>query len=83
MSKTLDNDAIQEFIVALCNMSKLEIYHQYPRLFSLQKLVEVSDYNMDRVKLIWVKMWSVVRDHINEVAIKEKKVAMYAVDSLK
>jgi len=28
-------------------------------------------------------MWNIVRDHINEVAIKEKRVAMFAVDSLK
>lgn len=38
---------------------------------------------MDRVRLIWTKMWGHVRDHINEVAVKEKKVAMFAVDSLK
>ncbi|KAM3147892.1 hypothetical protein pb186bvf_000220 [Paramecium bursaria] len=83
LTKNLEDTTIQEFIVALCQVSKSEIYQQNPRLFSLQKLVEVSDYNMDRVRLIWTKMWGHVRDHINEVAVKEKRVAMFAVDSLK
>lgn len=38
---------------------------------------------MDRVKNIWEHMWKVVKDHINEVAVKEKSVALFAVDSLK
>lgn len=49
----------------------------------MQKLVEVSDYNMDRVKLIWNRLWAIVSSHIIEVAVKEKKITMFAVDSLK
>ncbi|CAD8200740.1 unnamed protein product [Paramecium pentaurelia] len=82
-SKQLDDEAIQEFINALCYMSKQEIYQTHPRLFCLQKLVEVCDYNMKRVSFVWTKMWNIVKDHINEVAVKEKKVAMFTVDSLK
>ncbi|CAD8196568.1 unnamed protein product [Paramecium octaurelia] len=82
-SKQLDDEAIQEFINALCYMSKQEIYQTHPRVFSLQKLVEVCDYNMKRVSFVWTKMWNIVKDHINEVAVKEKRVAMFTVDSLK
>ncbi|CAD8122619.1 unnamed protein product [Paramecium sonneborni] len=82
-SKLLDDEAIQEFINALCFMSKQEIYQSHPRLFCLQKLVEVCDYNMKRVSFVWTKMWNIVKDHINEVAVKEKKVAIFTVDSLK
>jgi brefeldin A-inhibited guanine nucleotide-exchange protein len=32
---------------------------------------------------VWTKLWNIVRDHIVEVATKEKRVAIYTVDSLK
>lgn len=38
---------------------------------------------MDRVKLIWNRLWAIVSSHIYEVAVKEKKITMFAVDSLK
>ena len=38
---------------------------------------------MKRVSFVWTKMWNIVKDHLNEVAVKEKKVAMFTVDSLK
>lgn len=38
-----------------------------PRIFSLQKLVEVADYNMNRIRLIWSKIWAVLLQHFIEV----------------
>lgn len=38
---------------------------------------------MDRVKLIWSRLWVIVSLHISEVAVKEKKITIFAVDSLK
>ncbi|CAK78789.1 unnamed protein product (macronuclear) [Paramecium tetraurelia] len=82
-SKDLDNSSIEEFILQLCQLSKQEIIQKH-RIYSLQKLVEVSDYNMDRVKVIWNRLWSIVSQHIQEtVSVRVKKITIVAVDSLK
>ncbi|CAD8044148.1 unnamed protein product [Paramecium primaurelia] len=82
-SKDLDNQSIEEFIIQLCQLSKYEIFQKH-RIYSLQKLVEVSDYNMDRVKVIWNRLWSIVSQHIQEaVSFRVKKITIFAVDSLK
>ena len=38
-----------------------------PRMFSLQKIIEISYYNMDRVRLEWSRMWEVLGAHFNTV----------------
>jgi len=39
---------------------------------------------MDRIKVIWNKIWSKIRDHFSEVGSKApKNIAVFAVDSLK
>lgn len=83
-TKLLDNLAILEFIEALCLVSKAELASTANRTYSLQKLVEVSDYNMDRIKIIWAKMWVLVRNHISEVCThSSNRVAIAGVDMLK
>ena len=39
----------------------------HPRMFSLQKIIEISYYNMDRVRLEWSRMWEVIGGHFNTV----------------
>ncbi|KAI9450999.1 Sec7-domain-containing protein [Lactarius psammicola] len=52
LSHYLSGTAIIDFVQALCDVSWEEIQSsglsQHPRLFSLQKLVEISYYNMNR-----------------------------------
>lgn len=31
-----------------------------PRLYSLQKVVECAYHNMDRIRLVWSKLWAVI-----------------------
>jgi Sec7-like guanine-nucleotide exchange factor len=31
-----------------------------PRLHSLQKVVECAYHNMDRIRLVWSKLWAVI-----------------------
>ena len=38
-----------------------------PRIFSLQKIVEISYYNMGRIRLQWSRIWQVIGDHFNKV----------------
>jgi brefeldin A-inhibited guanine nucleotide-exchange protein len=56
-----------------------------PRVFSLQKLVEVADYNMgSRPRLAWAKMWALLAQHFAYIGVHDNHaLAMCAIDSLK
>ena len=54
------------------------------RIFSLQKLVEVNDFNMTRIKFIWQRIWDIMKAYFGKVGCHNiGSVAMYAIDSLK
>lgn len=36
-------------------------------MFSLQKLVEISYYNMNRIRLEWSNLWDIIGEHFNQV----------------
>lgn len=38
-------------------------------MFSLQKIVEISYYNMGRIRLQWSRIWEVIGDHFNKVSL--------------
>ena len=63
--------AIVEFVQALSDVSWEEIQSSSgsdrPRLFSLQKLVEISYYNMGRIRLEWSNIWQILGEHFNQV----------------
>lgn len=51
-SVKLSSEAVVEFFTSLCNVSVDEL-RQYPaRVYSLQKLVEISYYNMARIRMV-------------------------------
>eukprot|EP00981_Chlorochromonas_danica_P013923 scaffold7101_cov242-Ochromonas_danica.AAC.2 len=56
-----------------------------PRVFSLQKLVEVADGNMNiRSRMDWAKIWSLLANHFSNVGVSDNQaLAMFAIDSLK
>eukprot|EP00590_Aulacoseira_subarctica_P004735 CAMPEP_0172421342 /NCGR_PEP_ID=MMETSP1064-20121228/7590_1 /TAXON_ID=202472 /ORGANISM="Aulacoseira subarctica , Strain CCAP 1002/5" /LENGTH=1266 /DNA_ID=CAMNT_0013161687 /DNA_START=1 /DNA_END=3798 /DNA_ORIENTATION=+ len=58
---------------------------QGPRIFSLQKLVEVADYNMDaRPRIAWTQMWELMARHFAAIGChKNAMVSMYAIDALR
>jgi brefeldin A-inhibited guanine nucleotide-exchange protein len=59
-----------EFVRALCAVSLEELSNvAHPRMFSLQKIVEISYYNMGRIRLQWSRIWEVIGDHFNKVFI--------------
>lgn len=51
-SVKLPSDSIVEFFTALCGVSAEELKQTPARVFSLQKLVEISYYNMARIRLV-------------------------------
>ncbi|CAI0448209.1 unnamed protein product [Linum tenue] len=83
-SVRLPGTSITEFFTALCGVSAEELKQVPARVFSLQKLVEISYYNMSRIRMVWAKIWSVLANHfIYAGSHHEEKVAMYAIDSLR
>jgi brefeldin A-inhibited guanine nucleotide-exchange protein len=84
----LDGDAIVYFVEALTQVSWEEIkisgQNEFPRTYSLQKLVEISYYNMNRVRYEWAKIWVVLGEHFNAILCHNNtEVVYFALDSLR
>lgn len=84
-SARLDGDAVIDFVMALCAVSLEELSNlSRPRIFSLQKVVEISYFNMTRIRLVWSRIWGVLADYFVAVGCNDNlQVAMYAIDSLR
>lgn len=84
-SGNLSSDAIVHFVQALCMISQREIAsHHTPRVFSLTKIVEISQFNMNRIRIVWSRVWTVLGPYFAEVGCHPNlSVALYAVDSLR
>ena len=56
-----------------------------PSIFSLQRLVEVADYNMDvRPRLVWVQIWEILGQFFAKAGCnRNSMVSVFAIDSLK
>ncbi|KIJ70020.1 hypothetical protein HYDPIDRAFT_164203 [Hydnomerulius pinastri MD-312] len=88
LSHHLSGTAIVDFVRALCDVSWEEIQSsglsQHPRVFSLQKLVEISYYNMNRIRLEWSNLWDILGEHFNQVCCHSNPhVGFFALDSLR
>lgn len=88
LSHFLSGTAIVDFVQALCDVSWEEIQSsglsQHPRLFSLQKLVEISYYNMTRIRLEWSNLWDILGEHFNQVCCHNNPhVGFFALDALR
>ncbi|XP_060073397.1 brefeldin A-inhibited guanine nucleotide-exchange protein 1-like [Ylistrum balloti] len=84
-SVRLDGVAVVEFTRALCHVSLDELANvNHPRMFSLTKIVEISYYNMGRIRLQWSRIWQVLGDHFNKVGCNPNEdIVFFAVDSLR
>ena len=72
------------FVKSLCEVSVEEINNAAPRIFSLQKLVEICYYNMNRLRIVWASIWSISASHFTKIGCHDNKgIAMYAIDSLR
>ena len=84
----LSSEAIVDFVQALSDVSWQEIQSsgnsESPRMYSLQKLVEISYYNMTRVRIEWTRIWEVLGEHFNLVGCHNNTaVVFFALDSLR
>ncbi|XP_022763827.1 brefeldin A-inhibited guanine nucleotide-exchange protein 1-like isoform X2 [Durio zibethinus] len=84
-SQRLNSEAIVAFVKALCKVSISELQSPTdPRVFSLTKLVEIAHYNMNRIRLVWYRMWNVLSDFFVLVGLSENlSVAIFVMDSLR
>ncbi|KAJ9656938.1 guanine nucleotide exchange protein for ADP-robosylation factor [Coniosporium apollinis] len=84
----LSGEAIVYFVKALTQVSWQEIQSsgqsESPRTYSLQKLVEISGYNMTRVRFEWTNIWQVLGEHFNQVGCHTNTTVVYfALNSLR
>ncbi|GMH16314.1 hypothetical protein Nepgr_018155 [Nepenthes gracilis] len=84
-SQRLNSDAIVSFVKALCKVAMSELQSPTdPRVFSLTKIVEVAHYNMNRIRLVWSRIWNVLSDFFVSVGLSENlSVAIFVMDSLR
>ncbi|QIX00855.1 hypothetical protein AMS68_006372 [Peltaster fructicola] len=84
----LNGEAIVHFVRALTQVSWQEIQSSgqsdSPRTYSLQKLVEISGYNMLRVRFEWTAIWQVLGQHFIDVGCHNNThVVYFALNSLR
>lgn len=84
-SQKLNSEAIVDFVKALCKVSMEELRSASdPRVFSLTKIVEIAHYNMNRIRLVWSKIWRVLSDFFVAIGCSENlSIAIFAMDSLR
>jgi hypothetical protein len=52
-STMLDRTAFLRFVFIICQVSMGELLESPPSLFSLQKIIEIAECNLNRVRFIW------------------------------
>ncbi|KAF6174168.1 hypothetical protein GIB67_033700 [Kingdonia uniflora] len=84
-STRLNSEAIVSFVKALCKVSMVELQSPTdPRVFSLTKIVEIAHYNMNRIRLVWTRIWNVLSNFFVSVGLSENlSVAIFVMDSLR
>ena len=85
-TELFDNESIINFIADLCTVSKQELDSYFiPRLFSLYKLIEVSNFNIFRSQFIWSKIWKIITGYLIDIIISYPKenISKQALESFK
>ncbi|KAI8852805.1 hypothetical protein BC829DRAFT_440418 [Chytridium lagenaria] len=55
-----------------------------PRMYCLQRLVEISYYNMKRIRVEWSNIWAILGEHFNKVGCHPNaQVCFFALDKLR
>lgn len=65
-------------------MHSCQTCHSCCRVYSLQRLIECAYHNLNRIRLIWSRLWAALAPHLVSAACHANpKVAAYAVDALR
>lgn len=86
-SATLDGQNVLHFFQSLCAVANQELEPLAgapPRVTSLKRLTECLFLNMDRIRLVWGRLWSIVGPQfVSATCHVDAGVAMVALDSMK
>ncbi|KAI6202677.1 hypothetical protein M3Y99_01865100 [Aphelenchoides fujianensis] len=84
-SSKLVGEAIVHFVRALCFVSREELsIPGAPRMYMLQKIVDVSFYNMGRIRIEWSMIWKVLGEHFNVAGTNyDEDISKFALDALR
>ena len=85
-SGRLSDEAIVHFVRHLCAVSREELdgVPSAPRVFSMQKIVEITYYNMSRIRIVWSRIWAIIGEHFQSVALRaDAELSMYAIDAMR
>ncbi|KAJ3306504.1 Brefeldin A-inhibited guanine nucleotide-exchange protein 1 [Kappamyces sp. JEL0829] len=94
-SVKLSAPAIISYFKSVCQVSLDEVglnaagelasnFNSSPRMYLLQKIVEIAHYNMHRIRFEWTQIWRILQPHFNKVACHPNtEVASFAIDSLR
>ncbi|XP_047336642.1 brefeldin A-inhibited guanine nucleotide-exchange protein 2-like [Impatiens glandulifera] len=84
-SQNLNSEAIVDFAKALCKVSMEELRSTSdPRVFSLTKIVEFAHYNMNRIRLVWSRIFHVLSHFFVTIGCSENlSIAIFAMDLLR
>lgn len=87
-SANLSGESMVDFVKALSEVSSEEIESSgqsaNPRMFSLQKVVDICYYNMNRIRLEWSQLWSIMGETFNKVGTHSNlAIVFFALDSLR
>ncbi|EGW31585.1 uncharacterized protein SPAPADRAFT_72363 [Spathaspora passalidarum NRRL Y-27907] len=87
-SANLSGESIVDFVRALSEVANEEIessgQSSNPRTFSLQKVVDICYYNMNRIRLEWSHLWAIIGETFNTVGCHTNPaISFFALDSLR
>uniref|UniRef100_A0A1I7SE97 DUF1981 domain-containing protein n=1 Tax=Bursaphelenchus xylophilus TaxID=6326 RepID=A0A1I7SE97_BURXY len=84
-SSRLTGEAIVHFVDALCTVSRNELaIPGAPRMYMLQKIVEISFYNMNRIRIEWSFIWKKIGELFNTAGVSSNEtISYFALDALK
>eukprot|EP00960_Hanusia_phi_P077756 768738-Hanusia_phi.AAC.3 len=85
-SARLSDEAIIDFVRQLVAVSHEEIEScpSAPRVYSMQKIVEITYFNMSRIRIVWSRIWSILGEHFQSVALAvNTELSMYVIDSMR
>ncbi|KAI8872464.1 hypothetical protein GQ42DRAFT_161307 [Ramicandelaber brevisporus] len=86
-SADLSPSSVLFFIQALCQIATKEVLSRHrPRLHALQKIVEVTHYNMRRIRFEWAQIWAVLLPFFAKIGTNPTSptgVVAFAIDSLR
>lgn len=84
-SANLNSEAIVFFVKHLCEVSSTELSApNNSRIFSLQKIVEITYYNMGRIRLVWFSIWRLLSEHFSMAGCHSNpNISIYAINSLR